>query len=255
MDDSDFIDNDLPTAAAPTAAGAASSSSAPSATTTSTSVPVVPLPTAGRQGRLRSLLLWRDPRTTGLSLLPAVVFFYLTLVRGLPTLSVFGMFMALHAVLRYIVSYLPRAPHPMFERPARTTPVISRKDLEHYTTLIADEVNEAQDVIRAVQMCDQPIVAVVVVSIGLILYGVGQVASGAAVLLVFTVAAYSLPLAYERNRKAVDDAVHAASAAIAKHVETGRRVAVEQSERVLQRAPPAARKLAGRVGLSVPKSE
>lgn len=234
-------------------------------------VPVVPLPVAQGRSRVRAVLLWRDPKVSALVLGVCVLFFYLTLVKGLTVLSVIGALCASYLLVGSVVvrvnRYAGRRLDRYLTRPAMGTPLLRRDVMYRAVDTVVEEVNDVGEEIRDVLYCEKPGVTAVSLLLSLALYYLGKYCSVLVVLLVATLAAFTLPLLYEKNKKQVDDAVAKATDIASKKMEMGRKVVEERaikardvvaakSAPLLEKAPPAAKNLAEKMGLSTkPKSQ
>lgn len=281
IDDSDFVPN-----AAPTIPSTLPSESIPSPvvtmgdtsnaiganSSTSTSaadaVPVVPLPVAQRKSRVRAVLLWRDPKVTGAIVAVDMVFFYLTLVRGSSILSVIGgLFFAYLALGLIVVNANKRMGGKLDKyvaRPPASTPLFRRESAIRIADTVVEEGNEVAEEIRDIVYCDKPSITLAWMAFAFVVYILGKYFSLLSVFLVLTIAAFTVPLAYEKNKKTVDDALATASDTASRHLETGRRIATERAEQMrevaaersaplLEKAPPVARNFAEKMGLTPKK--
>lgn len=233
----------------------------PFATSTETSsahVPVVDLPVAGkRQSVIASILLWRDPKVTAVYLGAVLVFFYMTLIRGDSVISVTGITVFAYQVFGIIGVQLNRRLGGKFDnhirRPAEGTPLFKRDHAYQLADIVVQEGNEIQDLLRDVMYCDKPKVSAICLFAGVCLYFAGIVFSVLPLLFVMVLGLFSVPLAYEKNKKQVDDTLAKASDSVAKQVSIGQQMAVDNAAKLLEKAPPQARELAERVGLTPKK--
>lgn len=234
-------------------------------TTGSAGVPVVPLPVSQSRSRIKAILLWRDPKLSALVFGVCILFFYLTLVRALSVLSVIGALSALYFIIGSIVvqvnAYTKGRLDKYVMRPARGTPLLRRDVLYRGVDTIVEEANDVGDEIRDVLYCEKASVIAVSLVLSAALYFLGKHCSVLVVLLVATLALFTLPLLYEKNKKQVDDAVAKATDIASKKMEMGRKVVEEKaikardvvaakSAPLLEKAPPAAKNLAEKIGLS-----
>ncbi|CDF41185.1 unnamed protein product [Chondrus crispus] len=242
----------------------------PSAAATTPEVPVVPLPVAQSKSRLKAIVLWRDPKISAIVLAACMLFFYLTLVRGLSVLSVIGAFSGAYLILGIIIVNVNKRTggklNSYITRPATGTPLLRRETIYRGVDTVIEECNEVGEEIRDVLYCDKPPLTLGCAFVAFLVYIAGNYFSLLSVLLVGTIALFTLPLAYEKNKKTVDDAVARASDAAAKHIETGRKVATDRAVKLrdvaaaksaplLEKAPPVAKNLAEKFGLTPVKSK
>lgn len=231
-------------------------------------VPVAPLPVAQRKSRLVAVLLWRDPKLSGVVFGANMLFFYLTLVRGSSVLSVIGALFAVYIALRFVSVHVNARIGGKLDkyiaRPPVGTLLFRREPLIRAVDTIVEEGNEISDELRDMIYCDKMAVAGGWMFVALSVYFIGMHFSLLAVFFVCTLALFSLPLAYEKNKKQVDDALAKVTDAASKQIETGRKAAVdravmmrdtaaERSGPYLEKAPPAARNFAEKLGLTPKK--
>lgn len=233
-------------------------------------VPVVPLPVMASRSRVKAILLWKDVKLTGLVFAVCVLFFYLTLGRGLSVLSVVGALWAGYLALGSIVvranSYLGGKLDRYVKRPERGVPFLRRDVLYRGVDTVVEEVNEVGEEIRDVLYCENLGLTVGGIMSGFAVYVIGMYCSMLVVFLVLTLGLFTLPVLYEKNKKEVDDAVAKVSDVAVKKIEVGRKamgeqvakareVAVEKSAPLWDKAPPAARNLAQKIGLAKEKAQ
>lgn len=234
-------------------------------TTGSAGVPVVPLPVSQSRSRVRAVLLWRDPKLSALVFGVCMLFFYLTLVKGLSVLSVIGALSGLYLFIGAIVvrvnAYTGGKLDKYVARPAPGTPLLRRDVMYRAVDTIVEEANDIGEEIRDVLYCEKVGVTALSLVVSVALYYLGKYCSVLVVLLVTTLASFTLPLLYEKNKKQVDDAVAKATDIASKKMEMGRKVVEEKaikardvvaakSAPLLDKAPPAAKNLAEKIGLS-----
>lgn len=271
IDDADFVDDDIAVKTV------VETQLAPSSTQPSTvqpmsqppsALPHAPLRFAQSKSRLRALLLWSDPQLTALVLAACLLFFYLALARQLSVLSVVGLLCGCYLVVGLVVVHVNERTGGRLDayvkRPPPGTPLFRPESVNRWAQTFLEEGNEIGDDIRDVLYCDRGEVTARWIAVSLGVYLAGLYFSVVTVLLVVTIAAFTLPLAYERNKKQVDDAAARATVAASKYIETGRRaaadkavqlrdVAASRSAPYLEKAPPAAQNLLGKMGLMAPK--
>lgn len=257
VDDSDFLDNDdnmlNPQSTAPSSIhGTATSGSAPSSG--SGSVPVVPLPVSKRSSVIASVLLWRDPKLSGLIFGTAMFFFYLTLVRDNSVLSILGLLFALYQLaivsLRFAKQKFTLNLRFISERPSDDTPLFRQDSAIRWANLLVEEGNQVQHVLRDIIYCDVPQSTTACILVGMNVYFIGQFVSFLAVLFVLTLILFTVPLAYEKNKKQVDDTMARAADALSTKITSFKRVAEDKTTTLLDKAPPAVRQLAKRAGMN-----
>lgn len=242
--------------------------STPTASSTSASIPAVPLPVAQSKSRIRAILLWRDPKITGIIFGADMLFFYLTLVRGLSVLSVCGLLFGLYLTFRLAAFHVNKHMGGKFDnylaRPPASTPLFRRDSMMHVVDTIVEEGNEISEQLRDIIYCDKMGVTAAWMFVALVIYVAGNWFSLVSVFFLASLAVFSLPLAYEKNKKQVDDALAKASDTASRHLESGRRAAAEQAVKLrdaavekstpyLEKAPPVARNLAVKMGLTPKK--
>lgn len=238
-------------------------------TSTSTDVPVVPLPVAPRRSRIRAILLWRDPKVSAFVLSCFLLFFYLTLVRALSVLSVIGALFGLYLIIGLITTnankYTGGKLDTYLARPTSGTPLFKRDALIRALDFVIDEGNDVAEEIRDIIYCDKTPITFAWMTIAFIIYMAGKFCSLLSVLLVAVIGIFTIPILYEKNKKQVDDTLAKASDAASRHIESGRRVAAdravklkaaaaEKSAPLLQKAPPAARDFAKKLGFTPKES-
>lgn len=255
VDDSDFVDDDdhvsNPRSTAPPSipGGGSMSLSAPSHT-----VPVVPLPVSKRSSVIASVFLWRDTKLSGLLFGAAMFFFYLTLVRENSVLSILGLLFALYQL---VIVGLRSAKHKfklnlrfISERPPGDTPLFRQDTAARWANLLVEEGNDIKDILRDIIYCDAPQSTTACILVGMNVYFIGQFVSLLAVLFVLTLFLFTIPLAYERNKKQVDDTMARAANTLSTKATSCKRLAEDKTTQLLDKAPPAVRQLAQRAGMN-----
>lgn len=187
----------------------------------------------------------------------ALLFFYFTLVRCLSVLSVLGSLLALYQCLglalvtanKHVTSQLDS----YIARPPSGTPLFRQDVANRWATTIVDEGNDVQHFLRDVMYCDAPPVTFACFLFGLFFYWIGHYVSIVSVMLVITLLLFTVPVAYQHNKKQVDQVLARASDTLSKGVITGQKFVGEKTVDILDKAPPAARDLAVRVGLTPKK--
>lgn len=237
----------------------------PAPATPATDVPVVPLPVAQSKSRVRAILLWRDPKISAVVFAAFLLFFYLTLVRGLSVLSVIGALSAAYLILGLVIVNVNKHTGGKLDsyltRPPAGTPLFRRETIYRFVDTLIEEGNEIAEEIRDVLYCDKLPITLGCAFLAFVVFVAGKYFSLLSVLLVETILAFTLPLLYEKNKKQVDDAVAKASDAACRHIETGKKaaadraiqlrdVAAAKSAPLLEKAPPVAKNLAERFGLT-----
>lgn len=240
----------------------------PTTSSASDAVPVVPLPVAQSKSKIRAILLWRDPKISGIFFGADMLFFYLTLVRKLSVLSVigflFGLYLVIGLILVNINKYVGGKLDKYIARPPPGTPLFKRESFNRITDTIVEEGNEIASELRDIIYCDKTTVTLGWTFAAVMIYYIGMFVSLVTVFFIGTLLLFSVPLIYEKNKKQVDDAVAKASDAASRHIETGRKAAVERASQLretaaqksapyLEKAPPAARNLAEKIGLTPQK--
>lgn len=277
IDDTDFVDASHKDSPPPPTQPQTSSPIAqmadpatPTAAAAAAAVPVVPLPVAQSKSRLKAVLLWRDPKVSALVFAACLLFFYLTLVRGMSVLSVIGALSGAYLVVGLLVVNVNKHTGGKLDayvtRPPAGTPLLRRDVIYRGVDTVIEEVNEVGEEIRDILYCEKAGLALGCAFVALVVYVAGMYFSLLYVMLVETIALFTLPLAYEKNKKTVDDAVARASDAAAKHIETGKKVATDRAVRLravaaersaplLDKAPPVAKNLAEKFGLTPIKTK
>lgn len=243
-----------------TASALSDSTASSSAAAAASAVPVVPLPTAHRKSVIGNILLWRQPKVTAVYFGGAMTFFFLTLIRGQEPLSVSGILFAVYQVIGMIIvklnrQFLQGKLDKYINRPPEGTPLFRQDVANRWASVIVEEGNDIQHTLRNVMYCDKPPVVAVCALVGLIIYALGSQFSFLVLFLVGTLMLFSLPLAYDRNKKHIDDTVAKAADSINRQIIMGQKIASDKASELLENAPPAARDMASRVGFSAkPKS-
>lgn len=234
-------------------------SPADTSASTSDAVPVVNLPVAHRKSVVRAVLLWRDPKVTVIYFGVAMVFFYLTVIRGQSVLSVFGMLFAVYQFIGAIAVQVNKRLGGKFDkhiaRPPAGTPFLPQDVATRFTQVVVEEVNDVQDMLRNIIYCDTLEASLACLASGIVLYFLGEYFSFLSLLFVATLLLFSLPLAYEKNKKQVDDVLAKTSDTVSKQITIGQKLASEKTAELLDKAPPAARDFANRVGLTPQKKK
>lgn len=230
---------------------------ADTSTSFSDSVPEVVLPVAHRKSVVRAVLLWRNPKVTAIYFGAAMVFFYLTVIRGQSVPSVLGMLFAVYQFVGAIVVHANKRFGGKFDkhisRPPPGTPFIPQDVATRFTQMLVEEVNDVQDILRNIIYCDTTEASLACLAFGIVLYFLGEYFSFLSLLFVATLLLFSLPLAYEKNKKQVDDVLAKTSDSVSKQITIGQKLASEKTAELLDKAPPAARDFANRVGLTPKK--
>lgn len=223
----------------------------------SDAVPIVPLPVSQRKSVVRAVLLWREPKVSALYFSATMVFFYLTLLRGLSVLSVLGMFLAVYQLLGVVIVNVNKRMGHKFDkhiaRPPPGTPFVPEDVATRFAQAFVEEVNDVQDTLRNVIYCDTIEYSAASLVFGITLYFMGCYVSFLWVVFAAILALFSLPLMYEKNKKQVDDVLAKTSDTMAKQISIGQKLASERTAALLEKAPPAARDFADRVGLTPKK--
>lgn len=206
----------------PVASGAASSSSAPVATP------------AGGKSRLRAILTWKNPKVSAMALGVCLIFFYFTLWKKYSILSVFGATLALYLIFGLIVvnvnkMILGGSLDRFVKRPPVSTPLLNTASMYKVADTIVEEGNEFAEDARNVFYCDNTPLTVAYILIGVAVYVIGKFVPPLVFFFIFTMLAFIVPIAYEKNKKEVDAALTKASDVASKHLESGRKIAVERS--------------------------
>lgn len=199
---------------------------------TSTSTPARPTPSS--KSKLRAILTWKDPKISGGVLLICAIFYYFTLWRGISVLSVCGAGFAMYLALGLVVVNANKlvfggALDKYIKRPVSATPMFSTASAYAFADIFVEEGNELAQDVRDVIYCDNTPLSVAYSVLALVMYFAGKFFSLLSVAAFCTVLAFTVPLFYEKNKKEVDDAVSKASDLASKHLESGRKVAVERS--------------------------
>ncbi|CAN8074143.1 unnamed protein product [Agarophyton chilense] len=236
----------------------------------SEAIPAVPLPVAPSKSRIRAILLWRDPKITGIIFASHMLFFYLTLIRGNSVLSVCGLLFGLYIAMRLAAQYANKRMGNKFDkylaRPPASTPLFRRDSMMRVVDTIVEEGNEVSEQLRDIIYCNKPVVAIKWMLVGFVIYQAGKWFSIVTICFIDSLALFSVPLLYEKNKKKVDDALAKASDTASRHLESGRRaaadravklrdVAMQKSTPYLEKAPPVARNLAEKMGLTPKKKQ
>lgn len=184
-----------------------------------------------------------------------MTFFFLTLIRGQEPVSVCGMLFAVYQVLGVIVVKVNRQLlHGKLDhyinRPPEGTPLLKQDVANRWVSVIIEEGNDIQDTLRDIMYCDKPVVAAGCAVVGVMIYVLGSYFSFLMLFFVGTVLLFSLPLAYDRNKKHIDDTVAKAADSINRQIVLGQKMASDKAAKLLENAPPAARDMASRVGFS-----
>lgn len=230
-------------------------------------VPVVPLPVASRS-RLRGVLLWRDPKVSGAVFGCCMLFFYLTLFKGLSILSVVGALAAMYLVVGLVVVNVNRVAGGQLDkyiaRPAVGTPFLRKESVSRWADTFLEEGNELAEDVRAVIYCDDAPLTLTWIAASVTLFFAGKYFSLLPLFFAVTLAAFTAPLAYEKNKEQVDDALAKASESAAAHGQSARKAAGAHAARLrdtaadragplLDKAPPAARDFAAKLGITPKK--
>lgn len=193
-----------------------------------------------------------------------MLFFYLTLFKKLSILSVLGALLAMYLstglVIVNVNNMTGNKLDPYIARPSVSTPIFKKEVVNHWAETVMEEGNEIGNDVRDVLYCDKTNLTLTWIFLGLVAYIAGRYFSLLPVFFVLTLLAFSLPLAYEKNKTEVDNAVAKATECASKHLETGRKIAGERAGQLreiaaekLDKAPPAIRSTAARVGLAPAK--
>lgn len=233
-----------------------------------TSTPRMASGSSSSKSKLRAVLTWKDPKISALAFAVCAVFFYLTLWRGISILSVCGAGFALYLVVGLVVvaanqSVLGGALDKYIKRPATTTPMFSTASAYAFADIFVEEGNELAQDVRDVIYCDNTRLTLAYLVLALVMYVAGKFFSLLSVAAFCTLLAFSLPLLYEKNKAQVDEAVSKVSDLASKHLESGRKVAVERSYQLKDLAAersapfldkaPAVKTLANKVGFTPSK--
>jgi Reticulon len=241
---------------------------APKTPMTETSMPPRAASSTASRSKLRAILTWKDPKVSAAALLVCLVFYYLTLWKGYSILSVIGAGTATFLTLCLVAvnankSFLGGSLDRFVKRSATSSPMFSTAAAYRFADVFVEEGNEFAEDARDVIYCENTGLTVAYIFVGVIVYFVGKSFSLLPVFFVFTLLAFTLPIAYEKNKKTVDNAVTQASAVASKHLESGRKVAVDRSYQLkdlaaersalyLEKAP-AMKNLAAKVGFTPSK--
>lgn len=234
------------------------------ATSTSASVPVVPLPVAQSRSRIKNMLMWRNPKLSGIVFAVCMLFFYLTLFRKQSIVAVLGGLMTLYLIVGLMVvnvnNMVGNQLDKFIKRPAVSEPLFKKELVNYWAETLMDEGNEIGEVLRDVLYCDDTKRTVGWIFISLTVYIIGKYFSMLPVFFVLTLVAFSLPLLYERNKKEVDGALAKAGAEASRHIEVGRKIGVEKALKVkelaatkLEKAPPGVKSFTKKLGLTPAK--
>jgi Reticulon len=223
---------------------------------------------AASRSKLRGVLTWKDPKVSAAALAACLVFFYFTLWKGYSILSVCGGGVALYLCLGLVLVNVNKivlggSLDRFVKRPANPAPMFSKAAAYRFADVFVEEGNEFAEDVRDVMYCDHTALTVTYIVLALFVYVVGKSFSLLPVFFVFTLFAFTLPIAYEKNKKAVDGGIAQASAVASKHLESGRKVVVarsyqfkdmaaEKSAPYLEKAP-AVKNLANKVGFTPSK--
>lgn len=263
------IDDPLPTPTASASSAVPSAYSTPAAAprgaSTATSAPGG---AAASRSKFRALMTWKEPRVTGAVLAVIMLFYYLTLWKGYSILSVWGAGVAMFLTACLVAvtankSVLGGSLDRFVKRPATSTPMFSTANAYKFADVFVEEGNEFAEDMRDVIYCENPGVTIAYIVLALVVYFLGKFFSLLPLFFAFTLAAFTLPIAYEKNKKQVDDAVAQASSVAGKHLESGRKVALDRSLKLkdlaaersapyLEKAP-AMKNLANKVGFTPSK--
>lgn len=217
-------------------------------------VPVEHLPIIQRKSVVRKILLWHEPKQTVFYFGLAMSFFYLTIVRGESVISVLGLLSVIYQFIGAIVVQANRHFGGKLDRyigrPPEGTPLFRHDVAIRWASKLVDEGNEDQDFLRDVMYCDKILVGLCHMLLGGCMYFLGKYFSALHLLFVFTLALFSLPVAYERNKKGLDESLASASDKMKKHLKSGQRMMNEKTSVILERAPQTVRGFASRIGVT-----
>lgn len=199
-----------------------------------------------------------------------MLFFYFTLVRSNSVLSMLGCISGLYLLARLIAFHANKRMggklDKYIKRPPAGTPLFRRDSLVRVVDTIVEEGNDIAEQLRDVIYCDKTGIAIACIFLAYIIYIAGKYFSLLSVVFIASLVTFSLPLTYDKNKKQVDEAIAKASDTASRHLESGRRaaaeratklrdVAVEKSTPYLEKAPPVARNLAEKMGLTPKKKQ
>lgn len=207
-----------------------------SSTSGSSNVPVVPLRVAKGRSRMKEILLWRDPKTTGMIFAAGMVFFYFTLYRGQSMLAVVGGLMTMYLIIGAIVVNVNKVAGGQLDkyikRPAVVEPVFKKEAVNWWAETIMDEGNDMVGYFRDLMYCDHPKLTGIWIGISLVLYIVGKYFSLIPILFVMFLLAFSLPLVYEKNQKDLDAKLAKIADIAEKHFEKTREMSMQQANKM-----------------------
>lgn len=247
-----------PTRQIPAIPPTAQAAKMPAMETSTSAVPVVPLPVRESRSRIKNILLWRDPKVTGLIFACEMLFFYLTLFRGQSILAVFGGLLSMYLIIGVIVVNVNNMAGGQLDkyikRPAVETPIFKKETVNFWAETLMDEGNDIGGYMRNVLYCDNPKLTLSWIFVALTIYIVGKYFSLLPVFFVIFLLSFSMPLVYEKNQKEVDAVLAKFADAASKHLEKTREISVKQASKYrdmaaqkLETGPPAVRSLAEKI--------
>ncbi len=234
------------------------SASMDTTSTSSSGVPVVPLPVAKSRSRIKNILLWRNPKVTGLIFASEMLFFYFTLYRQQSILAVFGGLLTMYLIVGIIVVNVNKMAGGQLDkyikRPAVEVPIFKKETVNFWAETLMDEGNDIGGYFRNVLYCDNNKLTMSWIFVALTIYIVGKYFSLLPVFFVVFLLSFSLPLVYEKNQKDFDAVLSKVADVASKHLEKTHKYSVEQATKVrdiaakkLEQGPPAARSLADKI--------
>jgi hypothetical protein len=221
-----------------------------------------------RPSRLLAILTWKDPKVSGVAAGACLAFFYLTWYKQISIMSLAGATLAAYLAFGLLVVNLNnmsgRKLDKFVTRPASPPPTFSTERAYAIADILVAEGNDFMADARDLLYCDNTPLSVAWIGIGLAIYLLGKLPF-LPVLMVIIIAAFTLPLAYLKNKKLVDEKFAQASEIAGKHFETGKKVAgerayqfkdmaAERSAPYLEKAP-AVKSLADKVGFTPSKKK
>lgn len=217
-------------------------------------VPKVPLPVSSGKSRLRSLLMWEDRKLSGAVFTFCMLFFYMTLWKGLSILSVIGSLMFVYLCAGLLITQLNSAFHgpidKYIKKPPRGEMFFRRDVVEKWADTIMDIGNAYADDLRDVIYCDDPRLTLKWISISIGIYLLGMIFSPMWLLFLGTICAFSLPLAYERNKKQVDQTVQRAKEVSTQKAREIKEVTQQKAAPYLEKAHPMVKQTAEKMGIT-----
>lgn len=217
-------------------------------------VPKVPLPVSSGKSRLRSLLMWEDRKLSSAVFSFCMLFFYMTLWKGLSILSVIGSLMFFYLCAGLLITQLNSAFHgpidKYIKKPPRGELFFRREVVEKWADTIMDIGNAYADDLRDVIYCDDPKLTAKWIGISIGIYLLGIIFSPLWLLFLGMICAFSLPLAYERNKKQVDQTVQRAKEVSTQKAREIKEVTQQKAAPYLEKAHPMVKQTAEKMGIT-----